>query len=164
MFFFLSLEFNETNQKVYNAFDKRIVEKLIKVNDDDMDIVMGRWDFTVQMAIDEVKQELCNGKDKIDEKIEEEIRLKESLSKVCENGHITEQPRGNQRYCKVCKCELIQTLTEYNRYDSVFPHVVDIENVQSYKKMKLLDGGNVPYQVIIEDLTDDDKAHLYPRV
>ena len=97
MFFFFQLEFNETNQKVYNAFDKRIVEKLIKVNDDDMDIVMGRWDFTVQMAIDEVKQELCNGKDKIDEKIEEEIRLKESLSKVCENGHITEQPRGNQR-------------------------------------------------------------------
>ena len=79
----------------------------MKLSDDDLDIVLGRWDFSIGMAIEEVKRESIEGKDSVDKILEKRKESEEKSVKYCENGHRNEKPRANQKYCRVCKKELI---------------------------------------------------------
>ena len=68
----------------------------MKLNEDDLDVVLGRWDLTVQIAIDEIKKENIDGKDAVDKIIDKRKTIEESKVKYCEDGHRNEKPRGNQ--------------------------------------------------------------------
>ena len=71
----------------------------MELSDDDLDIVLGRWDFSIGMAIEDVERERIKGKDSVEKRKESE----EKSVKYCENGHRNEKPRANQKYCRVCK-------------------------------------------------------------
>ena len=42
-------------------------------------------------------------KDAIDKILKDKKQAAENNVKYCEDGHRNEKPRGNQKYCKVCK-------------------------------------------------------------
>ena len=68
----------------------------MKLNEDDLDVVLGCWDLTVQIAIDEIKKENIDGKDAVDKIIDKRKTIEESKVKYCEDRHRNEKPRGNQ--------------------------------------------------------------------
>ena len=93
--------FNEAG--ILETLDSKIIERIMKLNDEDLDIVLARWDLTIETAIEEVKRETNDGKDAIDKILEDRKQAAENNVKYCEDGHRNEKPRGNQKYCKVCK-------------------------------------------------------------
>ena len=55
----------------------------MKLNEDDLDVVLGRWDLTVQIAINEIKKENIDGKDAVDKIIDKRKTIEESKVKYC---------------------------------------------------------------------------------
>ena len=112
-------------------------EKILKLNEDDLDIVLGRWDFTIDAAIKEVKKGIHEGKDKVDEILKRRRQDEEDKLSYCENGHRNEKPRGNQKYCRTCKSPLIDVEPKDN---GNLDEIDDSEcfNVP-YKKLKVMD-------------------------
>ena len=108
MLWLYSLELNHDSNVLQDTLDKKIIEKVMKLNEDDLDVVLGRWDLTVQIAIDEIKKENIDGKDAVDKIIDKRKTIEESKVKYCEDGHRNEKPRGNQKFCRSCKKELIE--------------------------------------------------------
>ena len=70
MLWLYKLELNQGSNIFHEKFDKDIIDKILKLDDNDLDIVLGRWDLTVEMAIDEVKNEILTGKDTVDKELE----------------------------------------------------------------------------------------------
>ena len=108
MLWLYSLELNHDSNVLQDTLDKKIIEKVMKLNEDDLDVVLGRWDLTVQIAIDEIKKENIDGKDAVDKIIDKRKTIEESKVKYCEDGHRNEKPRGNHKFCRTCKKELIE--------------------------------------------------------
>ena len=86
------MEFNHNSNTLIDTLDKTIIEKILKLSDDDLDIVLGRWDFSIGMAIEEVKRESIEGKDSVDKILEKRKESEEKSVKYCENGHRNEKP------------------------------------------------------------------------
>ena len=57
MLWLYKLELNKQTNVLQDTMDKNIIEKIIKLSDEDLDVVLGRWDFTIKLAIDAVKKE-----------------------------------------------------------------------------------------------------------
>ena len=86
------MEFNHNSNTLIHTLDKTIIEKILKLSDDDLDIVLGRWDFSIGMSIEEVKRESIEGKDSVDKILEKRKESEEKSVKYCENGHRNEKP------------------------------------------------------------------------
>ena len=96
-------QFENTTDSGYilEKFDGKIVEKILNLSDEDMDIVLGRWDLTIELAISEVKKEVINGKDAVDKVIAKRKEDEENNVRYCENGDRNKKTRGNQKNSEV---------------------------------------------------------------
>ena len=163
MLWLYKFEHNEENGYILEKFDGKIVEKIMKLSEEDMDIVLGRWDLTIEKAIDEVKKEIFNGKDAVDKIIEKRKEDEERNVRYCENGHRNEKPRANQKNCRSCKRALIDVDSVENIY------VEDMDDTsghfnKNYKKLKVMDNEAGPIEVCLVEADKKTKAKLYPQV
>ena len=166
MLWLYKLELNQCSNVFHEKFDKDIIDKILKLDDNDLDIVLGRWDLTVEMAIDEVKREILAGEDNVDKMLEKRKKVEESNVKFCINGHRNEKPRGNQKYCKICKKELVQNEAEDEDCEDDEGEIDEAHDYSSgkYKRLKITQSETGPIEASLVDIEVDDKAKLYPRV
>ena len=52
MLWLYEFELNQNTNTFHDKFDKTVIEKILKLSDEDLDIALGRWDLTVEIAID----------------------------------------------------------------------------------------------------------------
>ena len=143
-----------TSGNFYEELDKEVLHEMLQVEEHDMAIVLGRWDYDIQTAINEVSHELDEkGRDFIDEVV---AKIRKEKVKMCRFNHENRNVRPNQKLCNVCKAPLIDdvnTCTSNDEDDSVkeniasrvefarvecnrdkgilFPNVRDIGNVNT---------------------------------
>jgi len=143
-----------TSGNFYEELNKEVLHDMLQVEDHDMAIVLGRWDYDIQTAINEVGHELDEkGRDFIDEVV---AKIRKEKVKMCRFNHENRNARPNQKLCKVCKAPLlddVNTCTSNDEDNSVqeniaskvefarveinrdkgilFPNVRDIGNVNT---------------------------------
>jgi hypothetical protein len=163
MLWLYRLELNHNSNVLQDTLDKNIIEKMMKLNEDDLDVVLGRWDLTVQMAIEDIKKENIDGKDAVDKIIDKRKKIEESKVKYCKNGHRNEKPRGNQIFCRSCKEELIEVDEIHEDCDEDMA-----ENSQyttgKFKKIKIMENEAGPIEASLVNDDGSKKAKLFPRV
>ena len=99
-----AFEINENNLYLVEKLDTDILKSLIKLDEVDEDLILGRFDFEIECAIKQVQGEMHkDGKDMVDLVLEVEEKELERQDKFCENGHRNIRPRANQIKCKICK-------------------------------------------------------------
>ena len=128
--------FNEAG--ILETLGSKIIERIMKLNDEDLDIVLARWDLTIETAIEEVKRETNDGEDAIDKILEDRKQAAENNVKYCEDGHRNEKPRGNQKYCKVCKKILIENDSGMKSDTDDIDEGCEYAN-GTYKRLKIMD-------------------------
>ena len=162
MLWLYKFQHSTDNEGVLETFDGKVFEKILKLNEDDLDIVLGRWDFTIDAAIKEVKKGIHEGKDKVDEILKRRRQDEEDKVRYCEKGHRNEKPRGNQKYCRTCKSPLIVVEP---KDDGNLDEIDDTEcfNVP-YKKLKIMDNQTGPIEVCLTEIDKKTKSTLYPNV
>ena len=162
MLWLYELELDNSTHAFYDKLDKNVIEKILKLDDRDMDIILGRWDFTIQTMIDEVKGEVLDGKDEIEKILELKKKSEENNVKFCILGHRNEKPRSNQKYCKTCKQDLMERVTEEDSYSD------DNEKNDyasgKYKRIKISNNETGPIEAALVDVEETDKGILYPRI
>ena len=163
MLWLYRLELNQNSNILQDTLDKDIIEKIMKIDEDDLDIVLGRWDLTVQLAIEDIKKENIDGKDAVDKIIDKRKKLEEKKVKYCKNGHRNEKPRGNQKFCRSCKEVLIEVEDDdEEREDGM------AENNQyatgKFKRIKIMENEAGPIEASLVDDDGNKKAKLFPHV
>ena len=160
MLWLYELELDNSTHAFYDKLDKNVIEKILKLDDRDMDIILGRWDFTIQTMIDEVKGEVLDGKDEIEKLLEQKKKSEKNNVKFCILGHRNEKPRSNQKYCKTCKQDLMERVTEEDSYSD------DNEKNDyasgKYKRIKISNNETGPIEAALVDVEETDKGILYP--
>ena len=143
--------------EITEDLDKNVLQSMIKIRDEDMAIVLGRWDFDIQQAIEEVSKEVNDhGKDFIDELIDAE---KKSKGRMCLNKHLNENCRGNQKYCRVCGETFIDNVASDD-----FPKTEeDFENDDNLSSVTI-DNSSIPQSVFITPMDKKDKSKLFPKI
>ena len=87
----------------------------------------------------------------------------ESKNKYCEDGHLNEKARVNQKKCRYCKNSLLEHDDDHNRDeydDNLFTFLED----NTYKRLKLTDSDCGPLEAALIDIDSITKAQLYPRL
>jgi hypothetical protein len=119
----------------------------MKLNEGDLDVVIGLWDLTVQIAIDEIEKENIDGKDAVDKIIDKRKTIEESKDR-----QRNEKTRGNQKFCRSCKKELIEV--EDNKIESEENVTENSEYAaDKFKKIKIMVNEAGPIEA---SLVDDD--------
>ena len=159
MLWLYKIELNQNKDVLQDTMDKKIIEKILKLDEDDLDIVLGRWDLTISMAIDDVMKEK-DGVDNVEKLLSERKQAEENKVKYCDNGHRNEKPRANQKYCKICKTELINKEDEDEEEEEN-----EVKASEQFKRIKIMK----PEVGLIEACLVDEssaakKAELFPRV
>ena len=153
-----SFEINEKNLYLVEVLDVDILKSLIKLDEADEDLVLGRFDFDIESAIQHVKKEtLGDKKDIIQLILDVEEKDMEKKDKFCVDGHRNVKPRANQIKCKVCKKYLDEQV--FNTHDEEHELLKD-----TVKQLMVRNDGKdgKMSDVIISDVKS--KATLYPRV
>ena len=153
-----SFEINEKNLYLVEVLDVDILKSLIKLDEADEDIVLGRFDYDIESAIKHVKREtIGDGKDIVQLLLDVEEKHLEKNDKFCVDGHRNMKPRANQIKCKVCKKNLDKQVdnTGDEELELLKETVKQIIVRNDGKDGKISD-------VIISDIKS--KATLYPRV
>ena len=70
MLWLYRFENNIHTSETLEVLSGKIIEKIVKINDDDLDIILGRWDLTVESAIESIKKDLLAGTDNVEKMIE----------------------------------------------------------------------------------------------
>ena len=107
MIWLYKFQINDASNTFIEKLDSNVIEKLLHLDEDDLDIVLGRWDLTVENTIKEVKKEAFDGDDVIDKILNAREKIEEKNVRFCSEGHRNEKPRSNQKNCKFCKKQLI---------------------------------------------------------
>ena len=163
MLWLYRFENNIHTSETLEVLSGKIIEKIVKINDDDLDIILGRWDLTVENAIESIKKDLLAGTDNVEKMIEKRMAIRESKNKYCEDGHLNEKARVNQKKCRYCKNSLLEHDDDYSRDendDNLFTFLED----NTYKRLKLTDSECGPLEAALIDIDPITKAQLYPRV
>ena len=66
MIWLYKFQINDASNTFIEKLDSNVIEKLLHLDEDDLDIVLGRWDLTVENTIKEVKKKAFDGDDVID--------------------------------------------------------------------------------------------------
>ena len=141
--------------EIVEDLDEGVLQSMLKIKDEDMAIVLGRWDFDVQQAINEVLKELNDdGRDFIDKMIDAEVKSK---GKYCHNKHLNENVRGNQKYCRLCGETFINDTKEEETV------IDDLENDDNLSSVAI-DTTSVPASVFITQIDKKDKSKLFPKI
>ena len=140
--------------------DNTIIEKLMQLDDDDLNIILGRWDLTIDLAIAAVKKETIEGNDTVDKIMEAQKKIEEKNFKVCVDGHINEKPRANQIYCKICKKLLVDNKNNLDEIDDDSDNMSDGD----YKRLKIMENDGGPIEVLLTDIDTDTKSKLFPQM
>ena len=83
------------------------MKSLIKLDEADEDLVLGRFDYDIESAIQHVKREILgDGKDIVQVLLDVEEKDLGKKDKFCVEGHRNIKPRANQIKCKVCKKDI----------------------------------------------------------
>ena len=154
-----SFEVNEKTHYLVEKLDTDVLRSLIKLNETDEDLVLGRFDHDISKAIEKVQSETkSDGKDIIDLILNVEDKELEALDKYCENGHRNIKPRANQIKCKVCKKQIFSKNERNEEFEVLKETLKQIIVRNDAKDGKIHD-------ILIAD-TDKkvSKASLYPRV
>ena len=150
-----SFSITQQNTGLVEVLDKNVLQSMMKVEDDDVSIILGRWDFDVQKSIEYVLSELNeSGKDFIDTMIEVEEKSK---GKMCINQHLNQNVRGNQKYCRVCKAKLIDLAENECEEEIVATEEDDINEV-------MIDQSTYPNTAFITQVDKNDKKKIFPRI
>ena len=160
MIWLYRFEINQTSDLI-EKFDSRIIEKIVKLDDDDLDIVLGRWDLTIDMAIVDVKKEAFAGNDTVGNILETRNRQEENNVKFCEDGHRNEKPRSNQIYCKECKKHLININTTND--DQTNEEKEEYSN-GTFKRLKIMEMEAGPIEVFLTEADTKTKSDIFPRM
>ena len=153
-----SFEINEKNLYLVEVLDVDILKSLIKLDEADEDLVLGRFDYDIESAIRHVKREtIGDGKDIVQLLLDVEEKDQGKKDKFCVDGHRNIKPRANQIKCKVCKKNLDKQVdnTGDEELELLKETVKQIIVKNDGKDGKISD-------VIISDIKS--KATLYPRV
>ena len=154
-----SFEVNKNTQYLVEKLDIDVLRSMIKLDEGDEDLVLGRFDYDVESAIKQVQKETnSDGKDIIDLILNIEENEIEALDKFCEDGHRNIKPRGNQIKCKVCKKQIFKRLETNEEFEVLKDTVkqIIVRNDASNGKM---------HDIVITDADEKvSKAKLYPRV
>ena len=153
-----SFEINEKNLYLVEVLDVDILKSLIKLDEADEDLVLGRFDYDIESAIQHVKREtIGDGKDIVQLLLDVEEKDQGKKDKFCVDGHRNIKPRANQILCKVCKKNLDKQVdnTGDEELELLKETVKQIIVRNDGKDGKMSD-------VIISDIKS--KATLYPRV
>ena len=140
------------------VLDVDILKSLIKLDEADEDLVLGRFDYDIESAIRHVKREtIGDGKDIVQLLLDVEEKDQGKKDKFCVDGHRNIKPRANQIKCKVCKKNLDKQVdnTGDEELELLKETVKQIIVKNDGKDGKISD-------VIISDIKS--KATLYPRV
>ena len=151
-----SFSFSQKNDGLVEVLDKNVLQSMMVTNDDDLSIILGRWDYDIQKCIENVQNELNEcGKDFIDTMIEADEKSK---GKICINQHLNENVRGNQKYCRVCRAILIDISEDVDENDDVQTESIDDINEV------IIDNTRYPNTVFINQIDKNDKKKLFPRI
>ena len=151
-----TMAFKKDTGELVEDVDKNILQSMLKINDDDIAIILGRWDYDVQVAIDEVIKEINgDGKDFIDKMIESEVRSK---GKMCRNKHMNENVRGNQKYCRICGETFVEDTQEEDE-----PFMAMFESDENISSVSI-DTTSMPQSVFITPIDKKDKSKLFPKI
>ena len=113
-----SFEVNNNTQYLVEKLDIDVLRSMIKLDEGDEDLVLGRFDHDIESAIKQVQKETnCDGKDIIDLILDIEEKEIEALDKFCEDGHRNIKPRGNQIKCKVCKKQIFKRVETNEEFE-----------------------------------------------
>ena len=151
-----SFSFSQKNAGLVEILDKKVLQSMMIINDEDLSIILGRWDYDIQKSIENVESELNEcGKDFIDMMVEADEK---SRGKLCINLHLNENVRGNQKYCRVCKASLIDISEDVDENEDVQEEPTDAINEV------LIDTTRFPNTVYINQVDKKDKKKLFPRI
>ena len=154
-----SFEINQNGNYLVEKLDTDILKSLINLDQADEDIILGRFDLEIDLAIRKVKEEKsADGRDFIDLVLEVEEKELQKEDRFCEDGHRNVKPRGNQIKCKVCRKNINKTSDntvdeEYETLKDTLKQIV-VRNDAKNGKM---------HDILIED-AKVSKAKIYPRV
>ena len=156
-----AFEINENNLYLVEKLDTDILKSLIKLDEVDEDLILGRFGFEIECAIKQVQGEMHkDGKDMVDLVLEVEEKELERQDKFCENGHRNIKPRANQIKCKICKRMI------YKKHN--YENEEDFETLkETIKQITVRNEGNngKMHDILISDTNKSvTKAELYPRV
>ena len=105
-----SFEINHSGNFLVEKLDTDVLRSLINLDPADEDIILGRFDLEIDLAIKKVKEEIsADGRDFIDLVLEVEEKELQKEDRFCEDGHRNVKPRGNQIKCKVCRKHIIKS-------------------------------------------------------
>ena len=161
MIWLYKFQINDASDTFIEKLDSNVIEKLLHLDEDDLDIVLGRWDLKVENAIKEVKKEAFDGNDVIDKILNVREKMDENNVRFCSEGHRNEKPRSNQKNCKFCKNQLIvkEDIIEGEKDDENVDYGTD-----TFMKMKIIEKETGPIEVLITDTDLKTKSDLFPRM
>ena len=141
------------------SFDVNVMKKMLEIQWDALQTVLGYWDFHVEKELKIVVDELSKGNQDI---IDLVITSEENIgSKVCIKGHVNKKIRGNRKYCTICKHPFVE-LNENSDDDDLY----EIENEGNANKQIKIDGDQSGQNSVIKyfDMTNKVKEVLYEKV
>ena len=118
---------------------------MMSIENEDLNIVLGRWDYDIRKSIEIVQSELNeSGTDFIDTLLEAE---KKSNGKLCINNHLNENVRGNQKYCRICRASLMDPEEEHEEHDE------ELDDAEDDISELIIDQSVIPKTVKVNPIT-----------
>ena len=156
-----SFEINGETTIFGDKLDKGVLLSMIKPSEDDLNIVLGRWDFDIDDAIKKVEKELKEGKlDIIDQMIESDQLEKMQYCSVCE---VLQEVSGNRKYCKNCKTLLTKLNTnEDDIVDDTGKE--EEEDLATVYKLRIFDNDDMCKPTFVQLKEVKDKRINFPHV
>ena len=156
-----SFEINGETTIFGDKLDKGVLLSMIKPSEDDLNIVLGRWDFDIDDAIKKVEKELKEGKlDIIDQMIESDQLEKMQYCSVCE---VLQEVSGNRKYCKNCKTLLTKLNTnEDDIVDDTGKE--EEEDLSTVYKLRIFDNDDMCKPTFVQLKEVKDKRINFPHV
>ena len=157
-----SFEVNGETTIFGDKLDKGVLLSMIKPSEDDLNIVLGRWDFDIDDAIKKVEKELEEGKiDIIDQMIENDQLEKMQYCSLCE---VFQEVSGNRKYCQNCKTLLTKLNTIEDDIVDDAAKEEEEEDLSTVYKLRIFDNDDVCKPTFVQLKEVKDKRINFPQV
>ncbi len=104
-YWFSDFGYNKDKGIFYNQLDNHILKKMTKINPEDMEVIDHYWHQDLETELNFVLKDTSNTSDSIDMKVRENENKR---IKLCTEGHVNRNPRGNRKICMHCKARLVE--------------------------------------------------------
>ena len=155
-----SFEINGETTILGDKLNKDVLLSMVTPTEQDLDIVLGRWDFDIDEAIKKVKDELQNGGTDIIDKMIQNNEYERTY--YCSNCEVLQEISGNRKYCKQCKTLLVKLDAVEEEHE--VENVEETEDFSSVYKLRIFNNDDVCEPKLVQFKQISDKRVIYPKV